>query len=123
MSCSGFGSTFVNCELFWFYVCMSKPLDIYRAFRETFGIYRAFPKPLDIYRGFRKHSIFTVGFENTQFYIYVKPYLLDIYRRFETYTENAPPKKVVRWKKFLYVRPLFARYLPQTSIHTFVCNN
>ena len=37
---------------------------------------------LDIYRGFRKRSIFTVVFENTRFFMYVKPDLLDVYRRF-----------------------------------------
>ena len=49
---------------------------------------------LDIYRGFRKRLIFTVVFENTQCSTYVKPDLLDIYRRFETYTENCPLKKL-----------------------------
>ena len=86
-------------------------------------IYRGFRKMLDIYSGFRKRSIFTVVFENVQFSRYVKPFLLDVYRRFETYAEKSPPKKVVTRKRFLYVRPLFARYLPQTSIRTFRCNN
>ena len=61
---------------------------------KSLDIYRGFPKTLDIYHGFRKRVIFTAVLENTQFSTYVKPYLLDIYRRFETYTENCPLKKL-----------------------------
>ena len=78
---------------------------------------------LDIYRGFRKRSIFTVVFENVQFFRYVKPYLLDIYRRFWNIPGKIGGKKVVTSKRFLYVRPLFHRYIQQTSINTFPCNN
>ena len=72
-----------------------------------------FSKTLDIYRGFRKHAVFQVC--KTIFARYLST--------FWNIHGKLPPKKVVTWKRFLYVRPLFARYLPQTSIHTFVCNN
>ena len=52
-----------------------------------------------------------------------KPELLDIYRRKWTYMEKWGGQRIDTSKRFLYVRPLFARYLPQTSIHTFRCNN
>ena len=81
-------------------------------------IYRGFRKMLDIYRGFRKRSIFTVVFENTQFSRYVKPYLLDIYRRFETYTENCPLKKLLHGKGFCMLDPcLLDIYRKHPYIH------
>ena len=39
-------------------------------------------RTFDICRDVLKRSIFTVMFENTRCFMYVKPYLLDIYRRF-----------------------------------------
>ena len=74
---------------------------------KSLDIYRGFPKTLDIYHGFRKRVIFTAVLENTQFSTYVKPYLLDIYRRFETYTENCPLKKLWHRKGFCTLDPCF----------------
>ena len=42
-------------------------------------------------------SIFTVVFENTRFCMYVKPYFIDIYRRFWNIHGKSEGQKVVTW--------------------------
>ena len=75
-------------------------------------------------------SIFTVVFENTRFFMYVKPYFIDIYRRFWNIQTNLGVFWVVTSKCMRVCLALFDQNssrilvkMSQTSIHTFRRNN
>ena len=111
--CTSFFDTKSDCELMHRKGFCTLNRSVFTVVYENARYLPWFSKTLDIYRGFRKHAVFQVC--KTIFARYLSKFL--------KHTNECWLSKRCDIETTLDVGPTSARDLPQTSIHTFRCNN